>query len=235
MALLIHVPFNTATAIDATGNYTLSEDSTSPDYQQTAVAPWGGSSCNLRANDRLKLDTELVVGDASTVSGGTASSFDMTAMAWVHCIDSDHPSYICGGGSGGDGMAILRDATAGDDVVEARFGGDLIFGRADAPAEGANHHIAITRLGSSGAVSIYVDGVEVPEYAYGDLDPTTSEKDWKLLYIGGRTDTASDFEGRIQDFRVYDEVLPLSTIKRIKDNSRDAIASHQQLFTPQGF
>ena len=171
MALKIHLPLETNN-IDATGTHTLTnvtgDAGDGPSFNNASIANWGGASCDLQDDDRITVSPALEI----------AQDADMTCMCWVHCNDSDSPSYICSGASGSDGFEMLRTAT---NDIGARFGSQIVYGTGTVPTEDENYHICFTRVGSSGLVSIYVDGVEVAGYAssWGSGSLQASTKNWE--------------------------------------------------------
>lgn len=70
------------------------------------------------------------------------------------------------------------------------------------------HHIALVRDGNK--IAVYLDGASEPEIA-GEIG-ATCPPDVAQVFIGGRCDGFSSFEGRIDEVAVYGRALPAAEI-----------------------
>jgi hypothetical protein len=75
------------------------------------------------------------------------------------------------------------------------------------------NHVILTRDGAR--VRVYLNGNAVPEI---DADiPLTIPADLGQLFIGGRSDLESNFEGKIDEVAVYNRVLSADERIRAQD------------------
>jgi hypothetical protein len=138
----------------------------------------------------------------------------VSVMAWVYIdgqVGEDSKLVIKGANDeetfgleadGEDGAAfIMRDANNPDSVLKVISGGNVIAG---------NEWIHIAGTYDQNEQLIYVNGVVEDSNARGAVDLFTDANDG--LGIGGRYGDGADFEGKIDDVRVYDRAVTAAEI-----------------------
>lgn len=217
MALIFHAKFNetSGTPIDSTGNHVLAIVG-SPTQGLAAMAPGGGKSISLTHNDRVNLTPTL----------DRPASSDFTFTCWYRPDSTVSAlTYILGGVGSLDGFGMFRTGASSVEIrlsnarVEITSGPTFVVG--------ADHFVAATRDGTTGAGLIYVDGVEYS--AVG-----TSTKNWEIAFIGGRTASANDCNCSLDDLRVYDEKLSHQQILAIKNGGSLGRSLGQSVGMPIG-
>ncbi|MCB0642495.1 MAG: RICIN domain-containing protein, partial [Phaeodactylibacter sp.] len=168
------------------------------------------------------------VGAKSLVLNGTdaflqlpadvANHQEITVATWVYWNGGNAWQRIFDFGNGAEEYLFMTPSTAGGQL---QFGilYDGIEQNLYAPAlpTGALVHVAVT-LGASG-IHLYVDGQEVAQTASATISPL----DFKpiLNYIGRSQYPDPLFNGRIDDFRIYNYELPPSEIVALANATVD--------------
>jgi hypothetical protein len=138
----------------------------------------------------------------------------VSVMAWVYLngqIGGDERIVIKGRNDNetfglevddGDGAVfIFRDSNDTNDVLSVKSGGNAIAG---------NEWIHIAGTYDNNDQLIYVNGVEEGSETRGPIELFTDPNDG--LGIGGRHGDGGDFDGRIDDVRVYDRAVTAAEI-----------------------
>jgi hypothetical protein len=81
-------------------------------------------------------------------------------------------------------------------------------------AKGESHHYALTRDATLGQVRFYVDGIQLGDSVFFNQLPTGGGRG--MLYLGSDTPeyhgSQAEFDGMLDDVRIYNRVLPASEI-----------------------
>ena len=143
-------------------------------------------------------------------------SSDFTVSFWYNAdVAQDNSTRLVGSHDGTSGFSIFADAdgslnlfldsTGGSTSTLSRPGGLI--------ADGNWHHVTVTRVGTS--FTIYVDesdgGVTNNITVAGTINPSAP------LTIGGESPTVGDYEGKIDDVRVYMRGLSASDVSDLYD------------------
>ena len=135
---------------------------------------------------------------------------DLTVACWVRTTANRIQSILSGAHSGNDNQFLL--ALSDTVTVTVHVKGPSRQWVLPAPvADGTWHHITVTRDGTTGAVTLYVDAVS---QGTKTLDPGALIVDENGLVIGqeqdsvgGGFDPEQTLEGRLDDVRIYNRVL----------------------------
>ena len=156
-------------------------------------------------------------GSSASVTIPASVTDDFTVTMWVKTTDNSgwagaqwwNGKGLVDGEIGGGG------ADWGTALVNGKFvlgigstGGDTTVASSANINNGAWHHLAATRNNTTGAMSVYVDGV-----LSGSGTGPTGSRSWPTsLRIGGLLPGYNYLNGVIDDVRLYDRVLTLAEI-----------------------
>jgi hypothetical protein len=141
------------------------------------------------------------IATASTVT----LSADWSIGAWVK-KDGDTGFTICGEGLPDDLDRIVW-GTSSENIVSVQTGEENPAASLSLTHDTNWHHLFVTFVQSSGLYTLYVDGASV------DTDTPGSAETMLINRVGATNVAFSD--GRMADFRVYDEALAAGTILSI--------------------
>jgi hypothetical protein len=82
-------------------------------------------------------------------------------------------------------------------------------------ARGQWHHHAVIHDGNTNTAFWYIDGVLWVDTNAANTNETTFTSFDEVIYVGNRKSGGRDFEGKIDDLRLYDEALPAERIEII--------------------
>ena len=144
----------------------------------------------------------------------------LTFTAWVYSTDLNMYDLVIGKGNNSSTYAYFF-GTSGDEIV---FGfDDTAFHSFETPnlnlATDTWHHIAATFSGPDDSVRLYHNGVEVHSDST-TFDPPVNTHD---LWIGS-SENGADWNGMLDDVRIYDRALNASEISEIAGNNGGPIA-----------
>jgi hypothetical protein len=77
------------------------------------------------------------------------------------------------------------------------------------------HHHTVIHEGSSNTAFWYIDGILWVDTNAANTNETTFTSFDEVIYVGNRKSGGRDFEGKIDDLRLYDEALPIERIEII--------------------
>lgn len=217
--LVLHLPFDE-------GGGTVAADISQSGFQATLEGDYKWTSGKF--------------GQAVTFTGGRAEISEsdswnlphLTAMAWINpvsivpTINSNHWSninLIYGKAGSGPGDVLTLALTGGDDVFFwINAGGNQALSVPDAGVQtGQWQHIAATFDGT--AMRVFLDGEQIGEMAAQGSINTSTQK----YVIGGRTGgSENDFDGAIDDLKVFDRALTTQEIQRVFTGTSAALASN---------
>lgn len=153
-------------------------------------------------------DDRVAVGTPIELTG------DWSITAWVK-KDVDHSGLLCAADIADNfDMIVLANAAAG--IVSVQTGEENIVAELSYTPDTAWHHYAITFANSTDFFRLYEDGVEIATHDLSDAES---------LIVGGVAGFAvgpsAELNGKLADFRVYDELLSAGTISDIFDGTND--------------
>lgn len=182
----------------------------------TRVTGKGGNAVDLDGtNDYVSLPTGVV----STLGNFTIST-------WVNLDSASPGSRIFDFGSGTTNYLCLTPANGATGPVRFAIttggGGEQTINGTSALPTGAWTHVAVTLSGNLGI--LYVNGVEVGRNAALTLTPASlgaTTQNWI-----GRSQSSSDpyLNGRVDDFRIYDNALAASDVLALSNGTAGALA-----------
>jgi len=79
------------------------------------------------------------------------------------------------------------------------------------------HHHAVLHDGGTSTASWYIDGQLWVDTNAANTDKTTFTSFDEVMYVGNRKSGGRDFEGKIDDLRLFDHVLRVEEIERVMD------------------
>ena len=140
---------------------------------------------------------------------------DFSVAFWYNSnISQDNFTRIIGAHDGSQGFIIYADA-AGElsFLVSGSTGSVVASFNSGFITDGSWHHVAATNSGS--ILRLYVDGVlvSISGNTTGTVDPVAP------LTIGGESSTQSDFEGKLDEVRVYTRALSTSDVTELYNYS----------------
>ncbi|MEO8093869.1 MAG: LamG domain-containing protein [Pseudolysinimonas sp.] len=163
-------------------------------------------------------DTAVQFNGSSTYATATRQiSGDFTIEFWFKSTQSYSSSTPCDQWWRGAGLVDADTPGAGNDfgiglclgqVVAGIGGGDTSVVSSSTYNNGAWHHVAFTRVQSSGAMQLYVDGVSVGTATGSTAALTTTT----TMNIGRSADGGNYFAGTIDELAMYTTVLSGATI-----------------------
>lgn len=152
--------------------------------------------------------------DYVTLPSGVASSADITIAAWVNWDGGGDWQRIFDFGNDTDSYLFLTPATGGEMRFAITTGSNTEeqLLATDSLPTGEWHHVAVTLDGNTGVM--YIDGA--PRVA-GQILLNPSDINPVNNYIGQSQWPDPLFNGRIDDFRIYDYALSSSQILALVD------------------
>jgi len=139
-------------------------------------------------------------------------SGDFTVSFWYKTdVAQDDSTRLIGSHDSTSGFTIFADADGSlNFFIESTEGSTATVNRADGLiADGDWHHVSVTRIGTD--LKIYVDEnnrrFTDRTFSTAAVDPSAP------LTIGGESSTSSDYEGKIDDVRVYTRGLSASEVR----------------------
>ena len=188
--LLIHGDGTTTAISDSSASsHTITANNNAT--QSTTKSKFGGSSLYFDG-----VDDYLTLPDSDDFNFGTGN---FTIEAWVNFFDHGNDQDIYYQGADTNNQILFRKKADGLLLFHSELGGAEQF-RCESSALSWSgnrwYHIAV--VNDSGNCKIFRDGVKVADIADADavLDSTAS------VYIGNRSDLATDFKGYIDELRV---------------------------------
>jgi hypothetical protein len=155
----------------------------------------------------------------ATMSSALRPANNLTVTVWYKATRVDQDNTAPGSDlvSGGDQYMLRLTATDVHLVKRTASGFDKCFGTFANPLDGQWHHVAA--LTSTSGMKVYVDGVE---RCSNGLDDSISYTAGDELWVGrhGNGDLDRDFDGQIDDVRVYNRVLTPTEIADIAAGRR---------------
>jgi len=165
-------------------------------------SPNGSGYLNFTADGATSSEAQHITTGLDASAIPVSGDVDYTMMAWVRAGSTSGDNMIFGQL---DGANVLHNGMRGAAYYQGHWGNDISGGTV---VIGEWHHVAwVYRAGQQ---SILVDGIEVASDAMGGL-AVESE-----VVIGAtRGDENRDFEGDLDDVRIYAAALPFGEIVRI--------------------
>lgn len=194
------------TATDSTSNNNDGALSNSPTWSSDAAV--GSFSLDF-TGDSVNNNAVVTVPDDSSLDFGT----DVTIAFWYNAsVAQSDSTRIIGTHDGGDGFSIFADSDGtlnwflddGNDTVTLSTAGFI--------SDGNWHHVAAVRNGTTNAVRIYIDGVSQFSGTATDINIVNSTAP---LTIGGENAFISDYEGLLDDVRLYDRELASGDVSEL--------------------
>ncbi|MCA8960262.1 MAG: cellulase family glycosylhydrolase [Planctomycetes bacterium] len=190
-----------------TGSGTIAADSSGGGNHGTIVnAAWTFDGSTGAALDFNGVDSRVVV-DRATL--GIASWSQLTISAWV--------SNDVGSGAGTDDIVTWWDYPSSRSfVLTQHYTNHYFFEIANKGwVSGGTIHPGWTHVGATydgSTLRLYVDGIEVASQGglSGSLPVSTAD-----VLIGGQWDGSNDFDGRIDEVRLYSTALSASQIQQL--------------------
>ena len=153
----------------------------------------GSGSLDVSGNfDRVEVANDLSL---------DLGSGDFSISFWVNSSHSGSQGRIIGDGDGvNDGVIIYADSI-GQISAEVRSGGSFTSVNYGGVLDGSWHHVVFRRLGNS--FDLFVDGSSAigNGMALGSIDNSNT------LMIGASSAASNDFDGLLDDIRIYDRAL----------------------------
>lgn len=169
-------------------------------------------------------DNDFVdMGDLAVVDGAT----ELTAEFWVKVDDLTADGVILSKGTlaGNEAFLFFRDETAATSGNTDTFSAQVSDGVTDALLEAATnsssdnnyHHIAVVfKANDLEGLRLFIDGVENASSPVSTIGILSLENNANSLLLGAPTTTAaSELDGEISVFRLYNSAL---TVQEIKQN-----------------
>ena len=194
---------NTGTnATDSTPNHN--------DGTLTSSVVWSASGRNGNAVSFAGADSSVAM-----PTGLLAGSHALTISAWVQLTASAAENRLFYFGTGSTHLTLALNDSASPAGISLRYqgptGGELVLtSPTQLPTTGVWKHVAVT-LSSAGA-AMYIDGKIVAQDNTLAIDPSALGATTTNLV--GSSPTAQVFQGLIDEFYVYNYVLPLSEIRQ---------------------
>jgi CSLREA domain-containing protein len=197
-------------------------------------------SAENNANDIFGTNNGTMYGGVSFVPGklGQAFSFDgvsgtrveilrqvqddFTIDFWLNstqnAFDGSNQWHSAAGLVDGEVPGVVNDFGVSLGEGKVLFGVGNVNGndltiRSGFVADGTWHHIAATRVKSSGAIALYIDGVQVAT----DTGGTQSLSDPTYLRLGGVPSTTHFFAGQLDEVEIFNRALSQTEIAAIAD------------------
>ncbi|MEJ2703780.1 MAG: LamG domain-containing protein, partial [Sedimentisphaerales bacterium] len=136
--------------------------------------------------------------------------------------DSTNTGYMVASGdpSGFEAIFFRRygpDVYAGGVTQDTNVTPRISLGEPSPYPRGIWHHHAVLHDGATSTAYWYIDGSLWVDTNPDDTDKTTFTSFDDVIYVGNRKSGGRDFEGKIDDLRMYDSVLPAEEIERIME------------------
>lgn len=192
----------------------------------------------MRLPVKTALLTCLLAGPTSAWAGGNALSFDATKSAYVQVARPVSDDFTIEfwvktsmasptGANWYNGAGLVDGEVTGvtNDYGVSLLNGKAAFGVGNPDVtiqstttinNGAWHHIAATRLRSSGLMLLYVDGVQQASSS-GTTTSTTSQTAATNLRLGGIQTGAAYFTGQLDEVRLWNTVRSAAAISAYKN------------------
>lgn len=144
-----------------------------------------------------------------------------TVSAWIKTTQtgSDTPwsaPGLIGVEENGGGNDIFYGFLDGSGRMSAVAGNGSVSKSSNALNDNQWHHVVFTRNASSGQIVTYVDGI-----IRGNVSSETGNKTTTFNSIGRIENTGKYYNGRIDEFRVSNQVIPQNQIKTAYNNQKD--------------
>ncbi|MBN2315341.1 MAG: LamG domain-containing protein [Sedimentisphaerales bacterium] len=111
------------------------------------------------------------------------------------------------------------EAYAGGITQDTNVTPRISLGEPSPYPQGQWHHHAVLHDGSTSTAYWYIDGSLWVDTNAADTNKTTFTSFDEVIYVGNRKSGGRDFEGKIDDLRLYDNVLPTAQIDAIMNGS----------------
>jgi hypothetical protein len=163
---------------------------------------------------------------------------DLTFMAWINPTSFGEASFgrICQKSTiSGFGFIFYVDDINADETISwlrwRGFSDSTFVGANNAISLDVWQHVAVTY--QSSACKGYVNGSEI-SYTSNSAGSGSPPSDFlDEFVIGNQEDTGRGFDGRIEDFRVYNRVLSASEISQIAAaRGRDSVWQGRVMYLP---
>jgi hypothetical protein len=145
-------------------------------------------------------------------------SSEVTVSVWLYGTAQEEPrdNWVADAGGGYYYLQVKVPDAAGDVYLRAgNDSNDVLVWDDGKPQSWAGfwHHLAFVKDEDPGELGIYFDGELVD--SNGTVDSTLANFENRALKIGAKLTHGSDYEGKMDDFQIYDRALSLRDIQAL--------------------
>jgi len=178
-------------------------------FAGTSNGVLGGSAEFDGAGDSIVIPTPSLPGTSWSLTWWSFTPADSTNTGYM--IASGNPSGYEAVFFRRYGPEIFAGGVTQDTNVTPR----ISLGEPGPYPRGQWHHHAVLHDGSSSTAFWYINGILWIDTNLDDTNATTFTSFDEVIYVGNRKSGGRDFEGKIDDLRLYDEVLTAERIQII--------------------
>ena len=183
----------------------------------------GGQAIDFAGDDSAS-NTFIRVPDNPAYDFGTD---DFSISLFYNMTTPSETVHLVGNYNGSSGSGFRVAATAGGQIIFQRADNGTVSNvTATAPLDGQYHHLAVSI--ESGEATIFIDGAELSSFFGGGTatDVTTTSP----LTIGAVDGVDDDYEGLLDDVRIYARTLTTSDIASLQNPPKQTdLAGKQSL------